>query len=230
MKLTKLRIVQMVLSAIDSDEVTSIGETVEAEQVGMLVDSIYDGINGEYPWAHLREEGTLEVTPTAHIMKLPNDIMTINDIWYNGSKVEYIVPTDMSELLNSRDTSSASIDSNGAKMDEDARYWTSVDDTYITFDSYNGSLVSAHTLTDVFRMPAQMVNDTDYPDLPERFHNLLFEGATADAFYTLKGDTVGFNIFRNRYKKSKEKMDRWAKRVNRKNSTGKNVDYGRRGR
>ena len=229
MRLTKLRIVQMVLSAIDSDDVTSISDTVESEQVGIIVDTIYDDINGEYPWAHLRELGNLEVTPTPNKMKIPEHVMTVNNIYYNKKLVEYILPEDMLAIIGGRDTTLDNVDITGAVTDTDPTYWSSMDDTYIVFDSYNVSLVSSLSNTDVYRMPNQMISDSEYPDLPERFHNVLFQGAVADAFYNLKGDTTGFNIYRNRYKKSKEKMDRWAKRVNRKVSTGVNVNYGRKG-
>jgi len=219
MKLTKLKLVQMVLSAIDSDNVNSVDETVESEQVGIIVDTIYDDLNGEFPWAHLRESGVLEVTTTPNKMKIPDGVMTINDIYYNKKKVHYIQPNEMTELLFDRDPYS----------DRDPKYWTSYDDTYVIFDAYDGGLVEDLTHTDVYRMPVQMTTDNSYPDLPERFHNAIFEGSAADAFYTLKGDVTGFNIYRNRYKQSKILMERWAKRVNRQMPTGYNVDYSRKG-
>lgn len=231
MKLTKLKLVQMVLSAIDSDNVNSVDETIESEQVGIIVDTIYDSLNGEFPWAHLREEGALNVTTVPNKMKIPEGVLTINDVYYSKEKINYIQPNEMTELLFERDTTLDNVDSNGCYTDRDPKYWTSYDDTYVIFDAYDGSsLVEAYTYTDVFRMPAPMTTDTDYPDLPERFHNTIFEGACADAFYTLKGDTTGFNIYRNRYKQSKILMERWAKRVNRQVPTGYHVDYSRKGR
>jgi hypothetical protein len=230
MKLTKLKIVQMVLSAIDSDDVSSISDTVESEQVAVLVDTIYDDLNGEFPWPHLRTEGVLEVTTTAHVMRLPQSVLTINNIYYRKEPVTYLEPEEMTTLLFERDTTLTNVDSNGAYNDRDPRYWTSYNDTDIVFDSYNGSLVEALTYTDVYRTPTPMLNDNDYPDMPDRFHNIIFQGACADAMYSLKGDVTGFNIWRNRYKQNKAMMDRWAKRVNRQSSTGKNVDFGRKAR
>lgn len=230
MRLTKLKIVQMVLSAIDSDDVSSISDTVESEQVAVLVDTIYDDLNGEFPWPHLRTEGVLEVTLIPHIMKLPQSVLTINNIYYRKEPVTYLEPEEMTTLLFERDTTLTNVDSNGAYNDRDPRYWTSYNDTDIVFDSYNGSLVEALTYTDVYRTPTPMLNDNDYPDMPDRFHNIIFQGACADAMYSLKGDVTGFNIWRNRYKQNKAMMDRWAKRVNRQSSTGKNVDFGRKAR
>lgn len=228
MKLTKLAIVQKVLAAIDSDNVTAVSDTIESEQVGIIVDTIYDDLNGNFPWAHLREEGVLEVTTAKHKMKIPDGVMTINNVYYNKELVSYIEPEEMTKLLFSRDTDSSNVDSSGAYTDRDPVYWTSYDDVYITFDSYDGGLVSALSYTDVYRMPEQMVEDSDYPDLPERFHNAIFEGACAYAFYTLKADATGFNIYNNKFMRSKIAMERWAKIVNRKKSTGYNIDFGRR--
>lgn len=233
MRLTKLKIVQMILSAIDSEDVSSITDTVEAEQVAVLVDTIYDDLNGEFPWPHLRTEGVLEVTTTPHIMKLPQEVLTINNVYYKGKHppVTYIEPEEMTQKLFSRNKSLPNVDGNGAYTDRDPRYWTSYNDRDIVFDSYTGAgLVEALTYTDVYRTPAPMLNDNDYPDMPDRFHNIIFQGACADAMYSLKGDVTGFNIWRNRYKQNKAMMDRWAKRVNRQSSTGKNVDFGRKAR
>ena len=220
MKLTKLKIVQMILSAIDSDDVSSISDTVESEQVAVLVDTIYDDLNGEFPWPHLRTEGVLEVTTTPHIMRLPQSVLTINNIYYDQKPVSYVEPEEMTKMIFDR----------GVYIDRQPRYWTSYNDTDIVFDGYNGSLVEALTYTDVYRTPTPMLNDNDYPDMPDRFHNIIFQGACADAMYSLKGDVTGFNIWRNRYKQNKAMMDRWAKRVNRQSSTGKNVDFGRKAR
>lgn len=210
----------MVLSAIDSDDVSSISDTVESEQVGVLVDTIYDDLNGEFPWPHLRTEGVLEVTTTPHIMRLPQSVLTINNIYYDQKPVSYVEPEEMTKMIFDR----------GVYIDKQPRYWTSYNDTDIVFDGYDGSLVEAMTYTDVYRTPTPMVNDNDYPDMPDRFHNIIFQGACADAMYSLKGDVTGFNIWRNRYKQNKAMMDRWAKRVNRQSSTGKNVDFGRKAR
>lgn len=228
MKLTKLEIVQKVLSVIDSDNVAASDETIESEQVAMLVDTIYNDIVGEFIWPHLRTEGQLEVTTTAHVMSIPEDVLTLNDVYYRGEKIIYIEPEAMTEVLFDRDTSETNIDSNGAYTDRDPDYWTSYDDQNVTFDAYDGSLVKAYTYTDCYKIPASIDNDADYPDLPSRFHHLILYGACADAIYTLKGDTTGFNIYRNRYKQGKINLDRWAKRVNRQKATGYYVDFGRK--
>lgn len=228
MRLTKLKLVQDTLALLDLDEVSELGETLESEQVGYIVDQIYDDLNGDKPWPHLREIGVLEVTSVPNELRISDGILTLNDIWYDRKKLDYLLPTDMLEMLLGRDTTLSNVDSVGAYTDQDPIYWSSYDDTIIILDGYDGSLVSALTKVDQYRMPIQMTLATDYPDLPERFHQTLFQGIAADSFYTLKGSTVGFNIWRNRYNHNKAIMKRWAKRVNRQRQTGEKIDYGRK--
>ena len=228
MRLTKLQLVQKVLSAIDSDNVNSISDTVESEQVGLIVDTIYDDLIGDFPWPYLRTNGVLEVTTTAHVMKIPDTVLTLNDVYYNKEMITYIDPVEMTDVLFNRDTTESNIDSNGAYTDRDPIYWTSYDDQNVTFDGYDTSLVSALSYTDYYRIPVPMSSDTDYPDLPARFHNIILYGAIADAFYDLKGDAQGFNIYNVRFKRYKAQLDRWAKRVNRQRATGYDVDFSRK--
>lgn len=228
MKLTKLKIVQDILSALDLNEVSEIGETIESEQVSAIIDSIYDEISGHKLWPYLRGFSTLEITAVANQFKIPNNIASVEDVWYNSVELIYKDPKEMKQDLLDRDTTDTNIDSTGAYTDRDPVYWTSYDDTYITVDSYDGSLVSANSLADMYRVPDQMTSDTDYPDLPEKFHPTLYHGALGDCFYTLKSDSTGFNIYNNRYKRGRIAMNRWAKIVNRKRSTGANVNYGRK--
>lgn len=228
MRLTKLMIVQRVLNAIDSDEVTSVGETVESEQVGMLVDAAYDMILSEFPWPHLRDRRQLEVTPVANQMKIPTGIMTVNSIRYNKADVDYIEPLDMEIELDSLDPLEDNVDDSGAYTDRDPTKWTSYDDEFIIFNSYDGTLAASLTSVDTYKTPAPMTEDTEYPDLPERFHPILADQAVADSFYNLKGDVSGYNIYRKRVKLGMINMQRWAKKINKQTSTGTNVSYGRK--
>ena len=52
MKYTLLAIVQEILSDMDSDEVNSIDDTVESQQVASIVRSAYMAIMSNRNWAH----------------------------------------------------------------------------------------------------------------------------------------------------------------------------------
>lgn len=226
-QLTVLQIVQRILSALDSDNVSSFSETVESEQVKLLIDTVYDKLLDDYPWYHLLDHGNLEVTATAHKMKIPNTVQQVNWIKYNKEDVEYITPKEMQDILDNRDITLSNVDSNGAINDDDPTYWTSFDDEYITFDSYNSSLVASLSNAEFIRKPATLSEDTDIPDLPDRLHNVLLDGVFEEAFRTMKGDLQYAAVYQRKYLMGLHKAKRWARKINKKESTY-GTDYGRK--
>ena len=60
MRMTLLEIVQDVLNDIDSDNVNSIRDTVESEQVAAIVKSCYFEMIGNRNWPHLKKLFQLE--------------------------------------------------------------------------------------------------------------------------------------------------------------------------
>ena len=217
-KLTRLEFVQRVLARIDAENVTSTDETVESDQVLGLLNEAYEEFF-EFPWPNLRTKGNLEVTSTAHEMKLPTDVLGIDWIRYNGKDLTWKEPLEMETLLDSRDTSLSNVDSNGALTDQDPTYWTTYDDATIIMDSYDGSLVSALATCQFSREPTPMTDDLDMPDLPSRLHPVLFDRVCALAFATLLNDFNNYKIYNDRYTQQYVKMKRWARRVNREDST-----------
>lgn len=226
---TVLEITQRVLSAIDSDNVSTIDETVESEQVFLLVKTVYDNLLDDFPWYHLRERGNLEVTSTAHIMKIPDNVTHVMElvIRYDGEKVYYKTPNEMTDLLNGRDTTLSTVDSNGAVNDTDPNYWTTYDDENIIFDSYDGTLVTSYTDCWFAVTPDKLTTGNDIPDLPEGLSSVLLWGVLEEAFRTLKGDETAASRYENKYRKGLAKAKRWARNINKKESTF-GQDYGRK--
>jgi len=217
-KLTVIQIVQRVLSAIDSDNVTSISDTVESEQVKDILDTVYDRLLDDFPWDHLKEYGTLEVTAIDNEMKLPANVLHLNSIRYDKKDVQYISPEDMTKKLDSRDTSLSNIDSLGAINNEDPTYWTSYDSETIVFDSYDGTLISSLSNCSLVRKPTILTSDSDIPDMPDRLHTVLLDGVFEEAFRLLKGDLQGASIYNRKYIVGLGKVKRWASRINLKGS------------
>lgn len=223
-----LSLIQRVLNRIDDENVDTIDETIEAEQVGMFVNEICDEIASEFPWYHLRTKTQLEVTATAHVMKLPTTVADIFWIFYDDDEVEYKEPKEFTELLLNRDTTLSTVDSNGAINNTDPTYWTTYDDEYIYFDSYNGSLAANETSCWMLVMPSDLVTATQYPDFPDRFHPVILDGATAMAFYTLKRDNQSGMLWDSKYRKGLNRLKRLAMRAHPGQSTYSG-NYGRRG-
>lgn len=228
-KLTTLQFVQRALSRIDSENVSSVDETVESEQVKLFLDEAYEEIIADYPWFHLRTFDTLEVTATAHVMKIPDDIETVdgNLIRYNDKDVWYVTPERMEEILSGRDTSLSDVDANGALTNRDPAYWTTEDDENIIFDSYDGSLVSANSRVRMVRFPTALNDNTDVPDLPDRLHITLQHRVYELCLRFLKGDEQGAQTEQRKYIKSLAAAKRWARKVDRGVSTW-GMTYGRK--
>lgn len=120
------------------------------------------------------------------------------------------------------------VDSYGAYNDSNPNYWTSVDEEYILFDSYNQNLVSNKARFFGTRTPSTMTLDTDEPDLPQQFRSVLLYGSLAEAFYTLKSDDSLGDRYARHFKEGLTAMKKWARTVNKEKDTAYNVDYGRK--
>jgi hypothetical protein len=150
-------------------------------------------------------------------MMLPSDMTQADWIRYDGKEVIYIEPREMKELTDAE-----------IPTDADPKYWTSYDDETITFNSYNVELSTIKTEVYGTKSVVPLLNDTDIPDLPEKFHTVLLFRTIADAFATLKGDTTNFQIYDKKAKLGMMDMKRWARRVNRKHTTFSEIDYARK--
>ena len=227
MRYTLLDLVQKTLAYVDDFNVQTVGETEESEQVVQIVNQVYNDLISDYPWPHLHSLSTLETTSTAHVMKLKTDVLGINWIRYDAKDMTYISPYDMQVKLDGRDTTASNVDANGAITDSVPHYWASNDDFNIIFDSYDSSLVANLTKVSVITGVTELGADTDYPNLPERFHTTLLFGIISEALRVLKGDSAQGAIYDRKYAKGIANMRRWAQRINKKHNTMP-ADYGRK--
>lgn len=225
-KLTKLTIVQRVLSLIDSEVVDQIGDTVESEQVAMIVDSVYDELFRQYDWPFLRRAVELESTATLHIMRIPEDIYGLDWLRYRDRRLEFITLEEMFELLSRQSTQDNS-DENGALNDQDPVCYTLVDDEYIWFNAYDESLEPRLIRAFGIVIPPRMDSDLDTPRIPTRFHTVLMNGVTSQALYTLKGDDSLGDRYQRLYNRGIIEMKRWAQGVDRPQLTNTEIDFGR---
>ena len=222
-----LTYVQRALGVVDANNVSSIGETVESNQVFELLETAYVELITDFPWHHLREFQQLQVTADKHIMRLPTDTMGFDYIRYNKKDVQFIEPHAMQEKLDSRDTTLTDVDAFGAISDRDPAFWTTVDDENIIFDSYNASLQASLSLIETVREPVALVLGTDIPDVVKRMEPILLNMLFAESLRILKADESRARIYDRKVLKGLAGLKRWAKRHNRNNSWfGRN--YGRK--
>ena len=206
MKRTLLDMVQEILNDIDSDAVDSVDETVESEQVASILRSTYYAMMSNRDWPHLRR--TIKVNavgdsekPT-HI-KLQDGIKELCFINYNKQKVgetrkryesmEYLQPDHFLHKINSRNNDEANIrtitDFGGIELlirtDAAPTYFTSFDDEYLVFDSYDSTvdttIQQSKVQAQAYVMPEWDDADTFVPDLPENAFTALVEEAKSRA-------------------------------------------------
>lgn len=210
--MTVLDMVQKILSSMDSDEVNSINDTLEATQIAEVIETTYYNIITGRDWPHLFRLFKLDASGTTarptH-MKLPENYQEMTWLKYNKRKttdtkdkfedVTYKTPLEFMELVNVRDESETNIDlivdnvsSINLKIQTDKAptYWTSFDNAYVIFDSYDSivetTLTSNRTQCYGKIEPTFTISDGFIPDLPTSMFSYLLNEAKAVAFVEVK--------------------------------------------
>lgn len=222
-----LKLVQRIMSAIDADNISTLGETPEAIQVQEIMERVMEEILWERNWPFLLRLSNLDTTAVLNEMRLGQTVLSIDWIRYNDKNILYASIEFMTELLDGRDTSASNIDINGAFNDRDPLYWTTIDDETIIFDAYNTSLQSSLSKARVYEMPAIPDEDDKILAVPERMFQWIQLRMLELAFGEMISDSVESEKNRRRAKRSLMNLRRWAKRHNKKETTyGK--DYAKR--
>ncbi len=184
---------QNILSALDSDNVDSIDETVESIQVAELVREAYYDLMSQRDWPFLRLLTSftgLGDTNNPTKMLMPENINKVFWVKYNKKEVVYLDPEDFKNLVDNRTASAGIVDSNGYVLNQDPSYWTSYDDKTIVFDGYNSAVDNSlqQSKSDVYGVKVAVWEHTDafIPDIPEKFFATLLAEAKAQAFVNLK--------------------------------------------
>jgi hypothetical protein len=160
MQYTLLEMVQQILSAMDSDEVNSITDTAESEQVATLIEGVYRDLVAEcdFPENYSLFELNATSTSSPTVMTLPDEVLSMDwvkydnkistDTYSNFQLVQWMNIKDFMEYINTFKDSSAvgtfnySI-TNGSNTDTVTflylndrfpAYYTSFDDGTIVFD------------------------------------------------------------------------------------------------
>lgn len=211
MRQTLLELTQDILLEMNSFDVNSISDTLEAEQVASIIRNTYYDIIQQRDWANTRS--TIQLTagtaarPTH--MQVPSGVKKVEQVLYNRKtdvaakdkyeKVTYLTPEQFLQKANSLDSTAANVstvtDTGGISIlirtDKQPEYWTSFDDQYLVFDSYYSSLDSylqnSKTQALVVKSPTWTHSDSFYPSLPEEAFPYLLAEAKSRAFLALKG-------------------------------------------
>ena len=240
MKMTLLEMVTDILNSMDSDEVNTITETVESDQVSQIIKTTFFELIADRDWAHLKELFELDESGTTarptH-MSPPERISEVREVNYNKVKtgetrkkydaVKYMEPEKFLVLSNARNSDEANIDviedSTGVeiliKNDKAPEYWTSFDDHNMVFDSYDSAvdttLVSSKTQCWGLREPTWTNSDSFTPDLPpDAFPFFLAEAKTACQFQVRQfNDSVSSNVAQKQRMRMSRKNWKTAKQT-----------------
>lgn len=207
-KMTLLEMVQNIASALDTDEINSISDTIESIQIAEVIkETFYEQFNDIHV-PELQRLGRLEDVndpSRPNVLKIPSNMTNIEWIKYKDFRntdkftdVEYISPEDfLNRQLNY--TSSAynvqSITDFGGfsyYIPNNTRpiYYTMFDDQNIVFDGYDAeseaALQSSNTLVFGTFAPEFLMEDTFIPPIDGNLFPLLLAESKSVCFVNLK--------------------------------------------
>ncbi len=215
MKYTLLEITQAVLSSMDSDEVTSIIDTVESQQVVEVIKTVYDDIISR---SDLQTSKTLfNLTASVDMLKpvmmsKPAFIDKIEWIKYNNIfsgdtepnwvYMQYLPPDRFVDMMHQQSLAESWIGSftytfpNGGDVtfyyrnDQTPRFYTTFDDGVLFFDAYDSTLdthlLAPKTLCYGTRISDFVKSDEYVPNLQPQQFALLINEAKSLAWAELK--------------------------------------------
>lgn len=197
MKQTLLELTQNILSAMEDDEVNSIGDSVSALGVAQVVKDVFDEMitQLDIPGSDsLMVLESLSDVNRPNYVRFPDNLKKIHWIKYNNKDVTYITPSEFVDKVIKRDTGVDVTDFGGVTFkiatDADPKFWTSFDDEYIVVDSFNldteSTLLSNKTMAWVQSIPQLVIADDSIPDIPEHLFPTLLATAKGRCFVNFK--------------------------------------------
>lgn len=208
-KMTLLEIVQNILSAMDSDEVNSITDTVESLQVAMVVKETYEeqfnNINKPEFKGLILLDGISDVTKPNYL-KVPTTVRNFDWIRYKDTRhksifaeVLFMPPEDFLKLQFNYTSTGKSLflttdPISGVqyyvKNNRVPMYYTSFDNSYLAFDSfdatYESTLHASNTAAFGTKFQQFVIDDAFIPFLDENLFPLLLAESKSVAFVNFK--------------------------------------------
>ena len=205
MKRTLLQIVQNILSDMDSEDVNSISDSIEAEQIASVVRDVYYNMVSTRMIPEHKELFKLtslsDSTRPTHF-QVPETINNIESIQYNvGSsdiefkEIKYMEPLTFLMLYQDSDETDTVSDVNGGtsilvKNDKQPDFYTSFDDYHIIMDSYDSSVSSTLTSNKTRcygkKTPVFTISDDFTPDLDDVMFPYLLAESKSTCFSLFK--------------------------------------------
>lgn len=210
-KKTLLQIVQDIMNDLDSDKVNSISDTVEAEQIAQVCQSVYFDVITTMPLPEHKELTSLTGLSNSTYPNFMDSstLISIQEVRYNVSeetgKVKYRVipyyePEEFLARILKRDTSADNVilvsdPTSGIQLpiinDEMPNYYTLFDNKYICFDAYKATvdttLQTSKTLALGVKYPSFTVEDNAIPDMGDTVFPYYISECKSRCFSMFKG-------------------------------------------
>ena len=230
MKLSLLDMVQDVMSAMDSDNVNSIDDTVESAQVATIVREAYFDLISQRDWPFLRTtfslQGLADTDNPTHML-LEEGYSKIIWVKYNKHDVHYMDPKTFQDMIDQRIETPDVVDANGFLINQDPTYYTTFDDETVVFDGYDqdedSTLQTSKSTCYGVMVPDWIHEDNFVPTLPAKMFSTLVAEAKSNAFLNLKQQANakeerkaqrGRNIFQSESWRSEMAEPKWNRKVN----------------
>lgn len=201
MKLSLLDITQSVLNALDSDEVNSISDTVESQQVALIIRDCFYELTSNRNWPMQRrliQLDGLSDTTKPNYLRAPSAMKELLFFRYNGEEIKYKEPDAFLRYVSGRKATTAHVvtitDFSGSTLlilnNAAPQYWTTFDDKHVVTDSYDSAvgttLQGSKTQCLAYMAPVWVHEDDAIPDLPDEAFALLVEESKSTASIQLK--------------------------------------------
>lgn len=167
-KLTLLQIVQKTMEALNLDEINSISDSPDSEQIAQIAQDSYYELLNQADWPHtirLEQLESVGDNTKPNYLRIPDEVTRIDDFKYDATLVDssslpvdlieiktvvWLSPVDFLKKTQGRNTELTEIetitDFNGVRYhvynDREPSYWTSFDDEYVVCDAYNSDVES----------------------------------------------------------------------------------------
>lgn len=232
---TLLDVVQSVMTKADMDSVNSISDTEESMQVASIARDVFLDMVVEYDLPSTKNlfylEGLADVAKPS-TMKLPDDVQKVLWVKYDCRldaadaksyrDMKFIEPYDFVSLCNNRDSTDTTenlvvvpvtnVSLVISKMNPPT-YWTTFDDEYLYFDSYDSNvdntMHSAKTICEGYKTQAFTLTDAHVPELPRTLMPLFEATVEAQTFAYLAQSINPKSEQRERRLRVREQRNKW---------------------
>jgi hypothetical protein len=209
-KKTLLEIVQSILSDMDSEDVNTISDTLEAQQIaGVVEDTFYNIVaTRDIPEHHslIKLTALSDTSYPTHFI-FPDNVKAITGLWYDKSAlgtleygdIKWVAPETFLSRTDGRSSDYVSVADKSAGTNlrigtaQMPTFYTSFDDEYIVMDSYDNTVDTTLTSSKIRAMgstiPVFSQTDAYVPDLDATMFPYLIAESKSVCFSLFKGGT-----------------------------------------